>query len=494
MQRLLLFITLTIFSYQTTQAARALKSEFEQKGLDATVATLQKAKEQQSSQGKKGISLCADDEVFQPYFPKAIQGIIRAYTMNPLDFVTALYRQLIVKIEKCNKFVSLAIQPDGTIITRINSLLDNGDICALDNNGRKLSAFPNRDQFPHNNTVVQKNGTIVEMHDDLVTVYRYNQGEWKTISSLKLNEHHYLGYSHAPGIFRTRDTKNETFCLWNEHDCSRIVQYPNSIMGGGVFVVVGNGATFDAQSTNVFTREGLRSYKCTVYNPDRSIRIQFEDSHLEKIMPIAMGPDGNFLIASVGSPAAYIRRSNFMLSHILEGHSKGIECGMICPEGTMLTGSYDDTIRIWDNNGSLRSVLRYQETPHVLAEHNGTIVTGGNSDNLYISRADTRLTELLGQFSFAQQQEIKELIQALEEMYWMKHNSIVVTPAFDAKHQAEAIANIELVLFGKHAELFAMLPRAIQENIMQNMRCKFSVEQSNNKQTKQADNSKESKS
>jgi len=489
MQRLL-FITLAIFSYQTAQAACALKSELEQKG--STAALLRRgyewqAKEQQTSQGKKGISLCADDEVFKPYFPKAIQGIIRAYALNPLDFVTVLYRQQIVKMENdANIRDDLAIQPDGTIILHAGHL---GDIHAYDSTGRKLNSRQSHslERAPRYNCVIQTNGTVVEQHAvDLITVWRYQQGAWKLISNLQLKERTCLSSSDGAGIFLTHNFLNDDYRLWNEDDCSLVAQYRGI---GVLFLVVGDGIVIQG----IHQHGPIYSY--VVNNRDKSIRSQGLDTH-DKIIALAVGSQGSFLTSScqphVGS-VAYIRKSNFMLSRELKGHSAGVVCGTICPDETILTGSEDQTIRIWNNDGSMRSVLRHQMPVRRLAENNGMIVTGFNS-NLCISHADTRLTELLGQFSFAQQQEIKELIQALEEMYWMKHNSIVITPEVDAKRQAEAIANIELVLFGKHAELFAALPRAIQENIMQNMRCKISIEQSNSKQTKQADNSKESKS
>jgi len=79
--------------------------------------------------------------------------------------------------------------------------------------------------------------------------------------------------------------------------------------------------------------------------------------------------------------------------------------------------------------------------------------------------------------------QLRELTQHLEEMYRMKHDSIVITVDVDAKRQAEAIASIELVLFGKHAALFIALPKTVQDMLMRNMKCKIGVKQPTNSQT-----------
>jgi len=471
MKRLLIFIALTTLSYQTAQAACALKSEFENKNS----AAADKAKEAMSKEVRVPM-LRATDKALAEYFVPEIQSIIRAYALNPLDFVTVLYRQQSIKMEEA-AINELGIQPDGTIIIQV---IPRGDIRVHDSTGRKLTVK----QIPHRHrndvSVVQKNGTIIEKYGNTITVYRYQQGQWVVISTMAVSEDDQLSSCDAPGIFQTHNYEHNTHCLWNEHDCSPIAQYPPR--AGGTFVVVGDGVVIRAEHAGPGrkTLEGEPIYNYVVHNRDKSIRAMGEDT-FDKVCPVAMGPNGNFVTCHRGpfDPEAYVRTSNFELRHTLKGHSQGVACGTVCPEGTMLTGSEDQTVRIWNNDGSMRSVLRYGIPVRELAECNGTIVTSYGR-NLSISNPDSRLTELLGQFSFAQLQEIKWLIQILEEMYWMKHSSIVKR---NTLQYANDIASIELVLFGKPAEIFKRLPAAIQENIMQNMRCKISIEQSNSTQT-----------
>jgi len=93
MQRLLLFITLTTLIYQTARGACALKTEFEQKGLAATVATLQKAKEQRSSQEKKAGYIVLDPLLPQD-LPGEIHELIRAYCREYIDYLQIAYQPI----------------------------------------------------------------------------------------------------------------------------------------------------------------------------------------------------------------------------------------------------------------------------------------------------------------------------------------------------------------------------------------------------------------
>jgi len=440
-----------------------------------------------------------------------IQSIIRAYALNPLDFVTILHKPHILNFSP----LGIAIQANGTIIAEIynNDRPNQFEIHVFNIDGQLIDKQPDQTKAPkvdadgyvyeqHQNRTfrINSDGAVIEMQTNwegswgfrdrkiVINVWRYNQG-WRLISSRNCRQHENclydenLTYDDAPGIFATEVEKTRTKYIWNQADCSLIRSdtppwaYYCTVLRNGVTFIHALAHDRNVPLKHAHDKQLIQDY--SLYERDGSLRLQGEDIQ-SKTTIRNIGPDNSLLAYTYEesfNTTAYVLNPQFIVRHILKGHSKEITSQTIDPDGTILTSSADKTVRIWNHDGSMRAAVRTDASVDRVVQNNGVIVIKHHhwAHKPICLRPDTQLIQSLSQLSFSQQYAVKELVKILEEMYWLEHDWIATNAGLDANQRDEAIKNIELVLFGPHADIFKLLPQDLQNNLMHNMRCKITV-------------------
>jgi len=512
----LLCITLTALSYQITQAAAMQlidsnkRVKLEQQahaqpafaGYEGQAAgeALQKSQEQAVKNNK------SVDEILQAYFPAVLHSIIRAYALNPLHFAPCLYQPVtripIPDPDRDTPYYALGVQSDDVIIVnsdnnRVNILVfDHGEcINNFPDNGTNRITMQSSYQLRPDGTVIKRS---TYGSDTSIDFYRYSGKKWENVKNLSYPADLGLAECHAPDLLALCDGKNHY--VFNTNDGRLVALYledrKRHSTGQDRFIVTKNGITVKLDYQDADPKD--HHYRCQLYNRNGSLLAETRDPDLSKLYPRAISPQGTFLLHYFDS-TAYARTPDFALKDTLEvkvyGDHNRIEGSAICSDETVLIGYGDNTVRAY-SAGNMVSMLRYKKPIHKITEYHDTIISlhnglqcrGDYDDELCICRPDAQLTTFFEKYSFAQQQEIMELIRVLGEMYWMEYDSILpirtIRNFYQQRNQwDEARANIELTLFGKHAETFKMLDPKMQHNIMSNMQCKISVKQPQGAQT-----------
>lgn len=441
-------------------------------------------------------SLCGIDEELPACFPAVIQSIIRAYALNPLEFAPGIYRSrslLSEKSEGSPPIDALAVLPDGTMIIRAKPVcLDpcvvdyDYTIMVIDNQGNVID--DTRKQVV--DAILYADGTVVEQRVNKVSVMRYDKG-WKTISSLDVMHN---GTSLFKGdsvdhrgvfgisLYNEESWEADILRVYDLQTCSQLMEHPYHRRKEYALLL----DRLIEMSKQVLNH--TRGYwDCKVVDFQGKQRGDVTIAYIgeERIRDLIECSDG--IVCNVVNKGLYIRDSHLIPRSVLVSHAAvrgySSSCSPVRAEGKLILVNAGKAIDIFDIDGAMRAFLHnddYYPVVKLCAQNQGIIVTSGGSvygQGMRIHQADSRLTELLGQLSFAQLREFKALLQHLAEMYGMVYQSLefIDNRVMSEAVCLDAISNIQLTLFGKDAATYKLLPRAIQENIMRTMRCKIQI-------------------
>jgi len=101
--------------------------------------------------------------------------------------------------------------------------------------------------------------------------------------------------------------------------------------------------------------------------------------HQEEISCAVSTPDGKIITGSLDETAK-VWDSRGQLLFSLEGHEAEIGCVAVAEDGRIITGSWDNTVKIWSQEGQLLATLtgHTASVTSVAVTSNGKIITGGS--------------------------------------------------------------------------------------------------------------------